>query len=228
MIRAEICANSPESAIAGQKGGAYRVELCDNLQVGGITPIYQGIKKTIQSINIQTNILIRPRQGDFVYSKSEFEQMKKDICFCGDAGCNGVVFGILDKDGFIDKKRNCELIQVAWKYNMNATFHRAIDQSADIFKSLENVIEIGFDRILTSGGKESALEGKYVIKRMIELAGGRIIIMPGGGITEDNIFELTEATGLKEFHGSFRNIEKDVTDYYKVQQAIKNANAKHL
>lgn len=228
MIRAEVCANSPESAIAGQKGGAYRIELCDNLDVGGTTPTHQNIRKTIQSIDIQSNILIRPRQGDFVYSESEFEQMKKDICFCGDARCNGVVFGILDSNGFIDKKRNCELIQVAWKYNMNATFHRAIDQSSDIFESLKNVIEIGFDRILTSGGKESALEGKNVIKRMIELAGDRIIIMPGGGITEDNIFELAETTGLKEFHGSFRNIEKDVTDYYKVQQAIKNANAKHL
>lgn len=228
MIKAEVCANSIESAMEGKKGGAFRIELCDNLNIGGTTPRYEDIESTTQCIDIQINTLIRPRGGDFIYSLSEFEIMKQDIDFCGQAGCNGVVFGILNYDGSIDEKRNNELLEIAREYGMSTTFHRAIDASANVFDSLENIINLGFDRILTSGGKETAIEGENIIEEMIAIAGNRIIIMPGGGITEENIANLVKATKLKEFHGSFRDINKNKTDQYKVEQAIKNANAKHL
>ena len=240
MITLEVCANSTQSAINGQKGGAIRVELCDNLSEGGTTPSLSQIQNTRQLINIQLNVLIRPREGDFLYSDLEFEIMKQDIHHCGQAKCDGVVFGILNPDGSIDKKRNQELVNIAQRYRMTTTFHRAFDRSNDLFGSLEDIIELGCDRILTSGGMESAPEGKEILNGQ---ADQRIIIMPGGGITENNISELVKATDLKEFHGSFRsrynggmqykspvftNKEEEysmlLTDPEKVKQALENAN----
>lgn len=223
MIRAEVCANSLQSATEGQNGGAYRIELCDNLEVGGITPTRETIAKARQSIDIQLNILIRPREGDFYYSDNEFETMKKDIRFCGETGCNGVVFGILNSNGFIDKIKNKKLLNLAKEYGMNGTFHRAIDTAKDIFETMEDIIDLGFDRILTSGGKATAIDGKDTIRKMIEQAGDRIIIMPGSGITPDNIKKLVDATELKEFHGSFRGKE-NITDSRLVRTAIEKAN----
>lgn len=243
MIALEVCAGSTQSAIEGQKGGAIRVELCDNLSEGGTTPSLSQIEKTRQSIDIQLNVLIRPREGDFLYSDLEFDIMKRDIHFCGKAKCDGVVFGILNSDGSVDIERNQELVKIARGYGMSITFHRAFDRCADIFKSLEDVISLGCDRILTSGGRRTAIEGQEIIHRLIEISIDRIIIMPGGGITEDNISELIKATGLKEFHGSFRsrskgymkyispifdNIDEEYsilqTDCNKVKKAIENAN----
>ncbi|MFV0312545.1 MAG: copper homeostasis protein CutC [Dysgonomonas sp.] len=243
MITLEVCANSTQSAINGQKGGAIRVELCDNLSEGGTTPSLSQIEKTRQLINIQLNALIRPREGDFLYSDLEFEIMKQDIHHCGQAKCDGVVFGILNPDGSIDKKRNRELVEIAHKYNMSTTFHRAFDRCNNLSNSLEDIIELGCDRILTSGGMESAPEGKEILKKLIGQADQRIIIMPGGGITENNISGLVRATGLTEFHGSFRsrynggmqykspvftNEEEEysmlLTNPEKVKQAIENAN----
>ena len=242
MITLEVCANSTQSAINGQKGGAIRVELCDNLSEGGTTPSLSQVEKARQYIDIQLNVLIRPREGDFLYSDLEFEIMKQDIHHCGKAGCDGVVFGILNTDGNIDKERNQDLVKIAHKYRMTITFHRAFDRCNDLFSSLEDIIELGCDRILTSGGMESAPEGKEILKKLISQANDRIIIMPGGGITENNISELVRATDLKEFHGSFRsrynggmqykspfftNEEEYsmlLTDPEKVKQAIENAN----
>ena len=130
---------------------------------------------------------------------------KRQIHHCGKAGCDGVVFGILNTDGSIDKERNQELVKIAHRYRMTITFHRAFDRCRDLFSSLEDIIELGCDRILTSGGMESAPEGKEILKKLISQANDRIIIMPGGGITENNISELVRATDLKEFHGSFRS-----------------------
>ncbi len=243
MISLEVCANSTKSAIEGQKGGAIRIELCDNLaEGGGTTPSLSQIEKTRQLVDIQLNILIRPREGDFLYSDLEFEIMKQDIHYCGHAGCDGVVFGILNNDGSIDKKRNKELLKIAKEYDMNATFHRAFDRCKDLFSSLEDIIELGFDHILTSGGGEkTAPEGKDTLKKLIEQADNKIVIMPGGGITEENINELAKYTGLKEFHGSFRSRIQSQMEYFapiddtgeytilqtdvnKVKEAILNAN----
>lgn len=204
-IIAEVCANSTQSAINAQKGGAYRVELCDNLEEGGTTPALSQIEMTRKQLNIKVNVLIRPRGGDFLYNELEFEMMKKDIHHCGQVKCDGVVFGVLNADGSIDKLRNRQLVDIAHQYGMSTTFHRAFDRCCDLSKSLEDVIELGCDRILTSGGMKTAPEGKEVLNKLIEQAGNRIIIMPGGGITENNIQALVKATGLKEFHGSFRS-----------------------
>ncbi|MDR0823572.1 MAG: copper homeostasis protein CutC [Prevotella sp.] len=239
----EVCANSAQSAINGQKGGAVRVELCDNLAEGGTTPALSQIELTRKNLSIQVNVIIRPRGGDFLYNDLEFEMMKKDIHHCGQAKCDGVVFGILNADGSIDKMRNKELVDIARQYKMSVTFHRAFDRCADLFKSLEDIIGLGCDRILTSGGMKTAPEGKEILKKLIEQAGDRIVIMPGGGITEDNIADLAKATGLKEFHGSFRseyrgemkyisdvfdNIDEEyailLSDPEKVKKAIENAN----
>lgn len=243
MTTLEVCAGSVQSAIEGQKGGAVRVELCDNLIEGGTTPPLSQIEKSRESIDIQLNIIIRPRGGDFLYSDLEFELMKQDIHHCGKAKCDGVVIGMLNADGSVDMQRNTQLITIAREYGMSVTFHRAFDRCRDLFKSLEDVIELGCDRILTSGGEKTAIEGKNIIKKLIEKSQNRIIIMPGGGITEDNILELVKATNLKEFHGSFRskyisemeyiseklgdkNQEYSLlqTDAFKVKKAIENAN----
>ncbi|WP_165021159.1 copper homeostasis protein CutC [Dysgonomonas sp. ZJ279] len=243
MVTLEICSNSVQSSIEAQRGGAVRVELCDNLAEGGTTPALSQIELSRQYIDIQLNVIIRPRGGDFLYNDLEFEIMKRDVHHCGLSKCDGVVIGMLNADGSIDKNRNAELIQIARKYRMSVTFHRAFDRCADLFQSLEDIIDLGCDRILTSGGKKTALEGKEIIKQLIEKAGDRIIIMPGSGITENNISELVEATGLTEFHGSFRSKYKGgmefvteglgtpdeeysilLTDYKKVEQAIENAN----
>ena len=242
QITLEVCANSPQSAIEAQKGGAVRVELCDNLGEGGTTPALSQIEITRQSIDIQLNVIIRPRGGDFYYTDIEFETMKQDIHHCGKAQCDGVVFGILNTDGSIDKNRNAELVKIARQYGMSITFHRAFDRANDLFQALEDIIELGCDRILTSGGMPNAPEGSSIIRKLIEQAQNRISIMPGGGITENNIYELVKATGIKEFHGSFRSKYKGEmkyispsftdeeeftilqTDAGKVKKAIENAN----
>ncbi|MDH6310353.1 copper homeostasis protein [Dysgonomonas sp. PFB1-18] len=243
MITLEVCANSVQSAIEAQKGGAIRVELCDNMSEGGTTPALSQIEESKQLIDIQLNTMIRPRGGDFLYSDFEFKMMKQDIHHCGQAKCDGVVFGILNIDGSIDKNRNKELLDIAKKYDMSATFHRAFDRSANLHESLEDIINIGFDRILTSGGKKTAPEGADVLKKLIEQAGDRIIIMPGAGITENNIAGLVRNTGLKEFHGTFYSLYRGAmkyiapefddikeeysimqTDAVRVKQAIENAN----
>lgn len=243
MITLEVCANSTQSAIEGQKGGAVRVELCDNLAEGGTTPSISQIEKTRQLIDIQLNILIRPREGDFLYSDLEFEIMKEDIHHCGRAKCDGVVFGILKSDGSVDMERNRELVAIARQYHMSVTFHRAFDRCSDPLRSLEEIIELGCHRILTSGGRKTAIEGREIIKNLITVSENRIIIMPGGGITEDNIYDLVKATGLQEFHGSFRSryqggmkyispsfddIHEEYsilqTDFQKVKKAVENAN----
>lgn len=205
MIIAEVCTNSVQSCIEAQKGGAARVELCADLTEGGTTPPLSQIIKSRESIDIQLNVIIRPRGGDFCYSDLEFETMKLDIHHCGQNDCDGIATGILNPDGSIDRNRMEVLIDIAHQYNMSITFHRAFDRCSNLFQAMEDVIKLGCDRILTSGGKKTALDGKEIIKKLINQADNRIIIMPGGGITKDNIAELVKETGLKEFHGTFRS-----------------------
>lgn len=222
MISLEVCAGSVQSAIEGQKGGAVRVELCDNLIEGGTTPALSQIEKSRELLHIQLNVIIRPRGGDFLYNDLEFELMKMDIHHCGKAKCDGVVIGMLNADGSVDIQRNAELISIARQYEMSITFHRAFDRCRDLFKSLEDIIELGCDRILTSGGEKTAIEGKNIIKKLIEKSQDKIIIMPGGGITEDNISELVKATNLKEFHGSFRSKYISEMEYISDKQGDKD------
>ncbi|AMR33196.1 copper homeostasis protein CutC [Mucilaginibacter sp. PAMC 26640] len=204
MVNLEVCANSVTSALAAQEGGAVRVELCENLAEGGTTPSYGQLLLTRKLLHIQVNVLIRPRSGDFLYTDLEFEVIKADISNCIEAGCDGIVIGILNTDGTIDKPRCTELVRMAKQFGLSVTFHRAFDMCADLFQSLEDVIELGCDRILTSGGKSTAMEGVNIIRHLVEQAAGRISIMPGSGINDHNVADLVNYTGVTEVHSSAR------------------------
>ena len=201
----EICVDSVCNALTAQSAGADRIEFCANLPEGGTTPSQAQIEITRKELNIKLYVIIRPRGGDFLYNKTEFEIMKSDIHFCGKTGCDGVVIGMLNSDGSVDKERNSELVKIAKEYSMGVTFHRAFDRCADLFAALETIIELGCERILTSGGYDSVIEGTEVIRMLIKKAAERIIIMPGAGVTPENAACLIQKTGAKELHGTFRS-----------------------
>jgi len=198
----EICANSVESCIAAQKAGAARVELCAGIPEGGTTPSWGMMTAARKAIDIKFNVIIRPRGGDFLYDDLETEIMHGDIHAARQARADGVVFGCLTADGDIDIKKNNLLMQGA--SGMSTTFHRAFDVCRDPFRALEEIIDMGFDRILTSGQQNLAMEGRELIARLVEKAAGRIIIMPGSGVNEHNIAELASVTKAHEFHTSAR------------------------
>ncbi|MDB4902270.1 MAG: copper homeostasis protein CutC [Mucilaginibacter sp.] len=198
----EVCANSVTSALAAQDGGAVRIELCENLYEGGTTPSHGEILLARKLLHIKLYVLIRARGGDFLYTDLEYEIMSADIRYCIEAGCDGIVIGMLNADGTIDKKRCSELVQMAKQWGVGVTFHRAFDMCTDMDQALEDIIEIGCERILTSGGKSTAIEGARVIANLIKKAAGRIIIMPGSGINENNVTDLVHFTGATEIHSS--------------------------
>ena len=188
------------------EGGADRIELCANLAEGGTTPSYAHIKKCREAFDIVLFPIIRPRGGDFLYTKDEFEIMKNDIKLCKELGCEGIVIGLLNMDGTIDMTRTSELIELA--YPLEVTFHRAFDRCKDPFAALEELIEIGCQRILTSGQKPTVSEGVDLIAELNKKADDRIIILPGSGVRKDNIKMLAEKTGCIEFHSSLRGKAK--------------------
>lgn len=198
----EICANSVTSALAAQAGGATRVELCQQLEVGGITPSHGQIQLARQLLYIGIHVLIRPRAGNFLYTDVEFEEMKADIAYCRSAGCTGVVIGLLRSDGSVDEERLRILANYASP--MQVTFHRAFDRCRDPLEALEAIIRCGCDRLLTSGMKNTALEGMALIGKLVEQAAGRVEIMPGSGIDENNVLMIARATGARSFHTSAR------------------------
>jgi len=209
----EVCADSVCNALTAQSAGAHRIEFCANLPEGGTTPSPAQIEIARRLLQIKLYVLIRPRGGDFLYNETEFEMMKSDIHFCGKTGCNGVVIGLLHPEGTVNKERTGELIRIAHRYAMGVTFHRAFDRCADLFQAMETIIELGCERILTSGGYDTAVEGAEVIRRLIENAGKRIIIMPGSGIMPENISGLIQKTGAKELHGTFRSRFPSLMNY---------------
>jgi copper homeostasis protein len=196
------------------EGGADRIELCANLAEGGTTPSYAHIKKCRESFDIALFPIIRPRGGDFLYNKDEFEIMKNDIKLCNELGCEGIVIGLLNMDGTIDMTRTSELIDLA--YPLDVTFHRAFDRCKDPFVALEELIEIGCQRILTSGQQPSVGSSQSVVNNQaVELisqlnktADDRIIIMPGSGVRKENIKMIADKTGCIEFHSSLRGKTK--------------------
>lgn len=210
----EIIGFTIEACLAAQSAGAHRIELCDNPGEGGTTPSFGFIKAVREKVTIQLYPIIRPRGGDFFYSEDEFEIMKTDVHVCKQLGCDGVVIGILNVDGTIDKKRCSELVQIA--YPMGVTFHRAFDRVADAEQALEDVIDIGCERILTSGLLPNALDGAATIALLVQQANGRIIIMPGSGIRSDNIAAIAQKTGASEFHSSARIFIKSKMEFYSV------------
>jgi copper homeostasis protein len=199
-MKLEIISFNIESCIAAQQAGANRIELCDNFSEGGTTPSYAFIKATREKLSIELYVMIRPRGGDFLYTDDEFGIMKQDIEVCKKSGCDGVVLGLLTQDGNIDKER-CKKL-VGYAYPLGVTFHRAFDRTKDPFQSMEDIIEIGCERILTSGQRAKAIDGIEIIKQLILQADDRIIVMPGSGVNAKNIIQIAENTGAVEFHSS--------------------------
>ena len=199
----EICTNSVASCVEAQKGGAYRVELCAGIPEGGTTPSYGEIAVARELLTTtKLNVIIRPRAGDFLYSEVEHQTMFKDIEMCRKLGVDGVVIGCLTMDGVVDMRRNAELIKAA--QGMNVTFHRAFDMCRNPWESLEKIVSLGCDRLLTSGQQPKAEQGIALIRQLVEKAAGRIIIMPGSGVNEENISRIARETGAVEFHLSAR------------------------
>ncbi|KAM6956171.1 copper homeostasis protein cutC homolog [Aplochiton taeniatus] len=199
----EACVDSVESAINAEKGGAVRLELCSSLLEGGITPSIGLLQVVKRYVKIPVYAMIRPRGGDFLYSEVEVDVMKRDIELVKSNGADGLVLGVLTEDGRVDADLCMELLAVARP--LPVTFHRAFDMVQDPMVALETLVSLGFERLLTSGCDNSALEGLSLIRRLVEQAKGRIVIMPGGGITERNLQRILEGSGALEFHCSARS-----------------------
>jgi copper homeostasis protein len=193
------------------EGGADRIELCANLNEGGTTPSRGHIIKCRETFNVELFPIIRPRGGDFLYSKDEFGIMAADIEFCKQVGCDGIVIGLLNIDGTIDMIRTGDLVEQA--YPLEVSFHRAFDRCRDPYVALEELIEIGCRRILTSGQQLTAPDGIELIAELNRLADDRIIIMPGSGVRKENIRMLAEKTGCTEFHSSLRGRDKSRMEF---------------
>lgn len=196
----EIASNSVASALAAQAGGADRVELFDNLGEGGTTPSYASIAVSRERLRIPLFVLIRPRPGDFHYDALETELMLRDIANCRQLGCDGVVIGALDVDGAVDMPLCRELVAAAGP--LGITFHRAFDAARDLTDALEQVVELGCQRVLSSGGQASAGQGSAMLARLVAQAGERLSVMAGAGITPDNIAAIASVTGCREVHAS--------------------------
>lgn len=201
-MQLEICVDSVESAIAAEKGGAQRVELCSALAEAGLTPSIGLIKAVRKRIGIDLYVMIRPRGGDFLYSEDEFEVMKEDIVRAAEAGATGVVFGVLTKEGRVDVVRTSELVTIARP--MDVTFHRAIDMTPDLNAAVRDVIATGADRLLTSGGAQSALLGAVQIQSMVQSFGASIQIMVCGGVRSETLEEIVRSTSARQFHAAVR------------------------
>jgi copper homeostasis protein len=209
-MKIEICVDSVAGAMAAERGGADRVELCDNLLEGGTTPSGGCIKLAREQLRIGLQVIIRPRGGDFLYTPLEMGVIAEDVRLAKALGADGVVIGCLTADGHVDLERTRELVRLARP--MNVTFHRAFDMSRDPKKALEDLIGLGIDRVLTSGQEASVLEGLDLICELQRQAAGRIIVMPGGGLTPRNIARIVQASGVTEVHLSARTgVESGMT-----------------
>ncbi len=199
----EVCAGSLASALAAQEGGAHRVELCDNLYEGGTTPSMGQIELARAKLSVRVHVIIRPRGGDFLYSDLEFAIIKRDVQRCRDAGIDGIVTGFLKSNGQVDVDRTAEIVELARP--MAVTFHRAFDMACDPFIALEELKRTGVQRILTSGQKNLAPDGIEVIRRLVRQAGDSLIIMPGGGLNEENIHDFAKKVKAREYHATLRS-----------------------
>lgn len=224
----EICANSVESCLAAQEGGADRVELCAGIPEGGTTPSYGEIKLARKLLTkTKLHVIIRPRGGDFLYTPLEQERMEEDIRICRELGVDGVVFGCLTEEGEIDREANRRLVEQARP--MSVTFHRAFDRTADPMKALEDIISLGCNRILTSGQQPKAIDGISLLaqleKKLKEYPLPPIQLLAGSGVNEENIRQIFDATGIHEYHFSARvNVVSKMKHYnHEVYMGAKGA-----
>jgi len=207
----EICVDSVHSALAAEHGGANRIELCSSLFDGGTTPSAGMIATIRHRVAIDLYVMIRPRGGDFCYTDDEFAAMKRDIATAKELRADGVVLGILNQDGDVDAARCRELLDDARP--LKATFHRAFDMSRDLRQSLDDIIALGFDRVLTSGGEQKLQDAIPVIRRLRETTSNRIALMIGSGVNSGNVTELVSQTGVREVHASARHVEPSPMRY---------------
>lgn len=221
----EVCANSFQSAKNAEDAGAHRIELCQELSIGGITPSYGLIKQVVTDLTIPVFVLIRPRSGDFVYSDEEFKIMREDILICKELGARGIVIGVLREDKTIDVSRTKELVELSRP--LPFTFHRAFDELENPRQGLTELINLGVDRILTSGQESTAINGVSLLNELKSIAQGRISIIPGGGINSDNVAIFKEI-GFTEIHASASvNLKQkeglfDMTQTLSSKQKIKD------
>ncbi|TXI33296.1 MAG: copper homeostasis protein CutC [Niabella sp.] len=208
----EIATTDFESTKSAVAGGADRIELCANLGEGGTTQSYGVIKNCREKFDVKIYPIIRIRGGDFFYTEEEFSCMIDDAIMCKQLGCDGVVIGFLNKDATIDVARTARLVQAV--YPLKVTFHRAFDRCLDPYQALEQIIETGCERILTSGQKLTATEAMPLINELNGLANNRIVIMPGSGVRASNINQLVKETGCHEFHSSLRELQTSEMDYF--------------
>jgi copper homeostasis protein len=210
-ISLEVCIDSVASANAAEKGGAQRIELCGNLVEGGTTPS-SGMVQTVQMVcSLPIMMMIRPRGGDFLYSRQEFAVMERDIEEAKRLKVMGVVLGLLTADGQIDHSRTARLIERARP--LKVTFHRAFDMAQDPITALKVLINLGVDRLLTSGQAPTAEQGAPLIRQLVEKAEGKIIIMPGGGLNPGNIAQVASATGVSECHATGSKVFPSKMEY---------------
>ena len=196
----ESCCTDVEQIRRAQEAGARRIELCEKLAVGGVTPSAELLKAAISVAKVPVNVLVRPRGGDFVFSTAEADTMLRDIELCREAGAAAVVIGALDSRGEVDMPLMRRLCDAA--SGMSVTFHRAFDVCADPIAAFEDVLALGCDRLLTSGHESDAFKGRFFIAELVERAAGRIIVMPGCGVRRSNIARIAADTGAVEFHAS--------------------------
>jgi copper homeostasis protein len=209
----EISVETLEAAMAAERGGADRIELCGNLSVGGVTPEDALLRAVRAQVRIPIFSMVRPRAGDFVYSSAEFAEMKRAISAAKESGMDGVVLGILTEKHRVDSERTRQLVEFAKP--LPVTYHRAFDEAADLHQALEDAIQSGAKRILTSGGAKSALEGAAVLAKLIAAAGERIFIVPGAGISALNIEQVAQQTGAREFHSGLSAVLPYGSSEYK-------------
>ncbi|HEX6915409.1 MAG TPA: copper homeostasis protein CutC [Chitinophagaceae bacterium] len=207
----EIATTDFPTTRAAAEGGADRIELCAALSEGGITPSHGMILRCRESFDVALFPMIRPRAGDFLYSDDEFRVMQLDVAFCRKAGCEGVVFGMLKRNGDMDLQRMAKLVELA--YPMEVTIHRAFDRCRDPFAALEELVNIGCQRILSSGQAATAENGLPLIAKLVEAADDRIIIMPGSGVRKENIRTLAAETGAREFHSSLKGVARSAMEF---------------
>lgn len=228
----EVCAGSIESISAAYKGGANRVELCSALSEDGLTPSVGMIRYAKSLEGLKVHVLIRPRCGDFVYTEDEIKCMEEDIRICRDLDVDGVVIGALTRDSEIDIDTCKRLVEVAYSdegsSKMNITFHRAFDVCRNPEDALEQIISLGCNRLLTSGQATSAEKGIPMLSKLVKQADGRIIIMPGAGVNEQNAARILDETGATEIHGSARSSRvfgRLETDSHIVNKIVENINS---
>ena len=227
----EITVETVDSALAAEHAGADRIELCAELNQGGTTPALAAMRKVHEDLEIPVFPIIRPRKGDFVYTDSDFAAMRRDIAAARDLGMEGVVLGILRPDHSVDVERARELVEFA--HPLEVTFHRAFDYAKDLLSSVEDVIATGATRLLTAGGARSAPEGVAALKKLVEAAGDRIIVLPGAGLHAGNIAPLATETRAREFHSGLggilpygsSNLTRFESEVHAMKRALRNLNA---